>query len=208
MFFRKPKKAARVSPVEKLEDRRLMSATYGTNLIQNPGAESYSGNADGTNIITPAGWTASGYPTVIQYGNVYANKANVQKASNGGVAFFAGGPYSRSDDFFQTIDISSVAGAIDAGQVNFALSAAIGGKGTDNDTATVSVRFLDTSQNIISISSTPMLSRKQRGNRSKFLREGVNGTVPANAVFARSIFISKDMTALTTMDTQIIFRWF
>ena len=185
MLSRQTKNAAKCSMIELLEDRRLMSVTYGSNLILNPGAEAYSGTADGFNMITPNHWTANGNPTVVQYDSGYGSSILVRKPGNGGDAFFAGGPTDESDDFFQNIDLSSISAAVDAGQVSFTLGALIGGRSTDGDNATVSVNFRDASETAISEISTASVSAGDRDNRTKFIGRTRSGTVPADARFAQ-----------------------
>jgi hypothetical protein len=183
---RKLQHAASRCLVEALEQRQLLSGVvYGANLILNPSAENYDGTADGFNIITPRNWIASSDPTVAQYRSGYGAAIGIRKPDNAGNAFFTGGPDSETTDFLQLIDLSSIASTVDAGQVNFSLSAELGGDSLNDDNANVLIKFEDASGAQLSRPQTGSVSASDRDYESKFLSRSVNGIVPATTRFAQ-----------------------
>src|SRR5207248_847070 len=97
--------SARPIELQRLEDRRLMAVTLGTNAIVNPGAEANTGGT-GSQVILPTGWTATGKPTIIKYGTSGFPLATSPGPATRGKNFFAGGPSlagSATSDLFQTI---------------------------------------------------------------------------------------------------------
>ncbi len=171
--------------MEPLETRRLLSVTFGTNIIANPGAENYDGTADGFNIILPKNWTANGDPTVAQYDRGYGAEIGIRKPNNAGNAFFTGGRDTENTDFFQLIDLSSIATAVDGGHVNFALSAQLGGDGFNTDNATVFVTFENAARNELARPSTGSVSASDRDHVTKFITRTTGGNVPATTRFAQ-----------------------
>ncbi len=166
---------------EQLESRTLMSVTYGTNLVQNPGAETFSGTADGSTVITPAKWTANGDPTVAPYSTF----TTITKPSGGGNVYFTGGPDSAETDLFQTIDLSSVGTAIDAGTVKFNLSAFLGGFGDQDDSVTVFANFQSASHGFVNSASIGPVLAVDRNNVTAMLSRSSTGPVPKTTRFAQ-----------------------
>jgi hypothetical protein len=162
-----------------------MSGMYGVNLVQNPGAENYGGTADGYNIITPNNWTSDADATVARYDRDLGASLGVEKPANAGNAFFTGGPDTESTDFFQMVDLSSIASTIDAGQVKFALSAQLGGYSFLGDNADAFVTFEDASNAEISRLDTGSVSASDRDDTTKLLTRAIGGTIPVNTRFAQ-----------------------
>jgi uncharacterized repeat protein (TIGR01451 family) len=178
------KTTARRCTIDSLEERRLLSVTYGTNLVQNPGAENYDGTADGFNIITPKNWSAAADPTVARYRRDYGTEIGIRKPAFGGDAFFTGGPDTQTTDFFQTIDLSSVAADVDAGHVNFALSGQLGGFLFNEDNANVFVTFETADKSLLSRVDTGSVSASDRNDKTELLTRSTHGAVPASTRFA------------------------
>ncbi len=185
MLARRSRKSRGVLVMEKLESRQLMSVTYGTNVIVNPGAEIYKGTADGNVIITPTGWTANGDPTVDPYSGGDGVSASIPQPPNSGKAFFTGGPDMQSTDLFQTIDLSSIGTAIDAKQVKFALSAYLGGYISQGDDATLFVNFQNAAKSFVSQVSLGPVTPADRNDNTGMLLRSLNGVVPSGARFAQ-----------------------
>lgn len=162
-----------------------MSVVFGTNLVQNGGAESFGGTADGENIITPTDWTPGGDPTVAWYNAFFGHQIDIRIPNNGGNAFFTGGPDSSHSSFSQRIDLTSIPGLINAGQVNFSLSAALGGYFDNNDNAKVYVNFENAAGARISTASTGTVLATDRNNATKLLYRSDTGTIPASTSFAQ-----------------------
>jgi uncharacterized protein (DUF2141 family) len=173
------------SLLEGLESRTLMSVTYGANLIVNPGAEKFTGKPTGYNIITPTGWTANGDPTIVPYGTPAFPSATGPGPSNRGKDFFSGGPNESETDFFQTINLSSIGSAIDAGQVKLALSAFLGGFSTQADNATLFLNFQSASKGFVSQVILGPETEAQRKGVTGLFSKSTTGTVPVGARFAQ-----------------------
>jgi hypothetical protein len=165
--------------VESLEQRRLMSVAFGSNLVLNPGAEMWNGLANGYNVITPTDWTATGDPTVAQYNRFFGVALDVAEPSGSGKAFFTGGPDTNATQLYQSVDLSSIATQIDAGQINFDMSAALGGYSHFNDYAQLYVIFKNAAGTEISSAVTGTVLASDRNNASKLLYRTQTGTVPA-----------------------------
>ena len=185
MHIRDSRNQTEICQVDWLEERRLFSGFYGTNLVLNPGAETYNGTADGFNIITPADWTSDADPTVARYDRDLGPAIGIEKPANSGDAFFTGGPDTQSTDFFQTIDLSSIASTIDAGHVKFALSAQLGGNGFYDDNADAFVTFENSASTEVARLDTGSVSASDRDDTSKFLTRAIGGVIPATTRFAQ-----------------------
>ena len=156
-----------------------MSVVYGTNLVVNPGAESWTGVANGINVVTPTGWSANGDPTVAQYKTYFGPRLDVAEPDGSGKGFFTGGPDTGPTQFYQTIDLSSIATPIDAGQVNFDMSAALGGYSYFNDYSQMYVLFNNAAGTEIASAVTGTVTADQRKDASKLLYRTQTGTIPA-----------------------------
>jgi hypothetical protein len=95
------------------------AVTFGTNLIVNPGAEAGAGSATGDVVPVP-GWTTTGNFTVVPYGAVGFPIPPTSLIGSVGNNFFAGGPNNDVSSASQTIDLSSIAEVIDAGDIRSA----------------------------------------------------------------------------------------
>jgi uncharacterized protein (TIGR03437 family) len=105
----------------------------GTNLVVNGGAE--AGPAGSTTKVTTSipGWTSSGSPNVLPYDITGLLQSNGPAPPDHGFQYFIAG--SGSSILTQTIDVSSAASTISAGNVKFTASAYLGcvyanGRGT------------------------------------------------------------------------------
>lgn len=162
-----------------------MAVTYGVNAVLNSGGETYSGTANGTNIIVPANWTANFSPTLAPWSSGNASSAAIPQPAGTGSVYFAGGPGQESSDFFQTIDLSNIGAAVDAGQVNFTLSALLGGTGSQNDNVMVFVNFQTSEGFFAGQSSIGPVTAANRNNASGLLSRTKTETVPTGARFAQ-----------------------
>jgi len=120
------------------------------NLVVNGNAEDGPGaTGDRLNtVVSPPGWTTSGPFTVIAYdGGPDANGdfplPDFATKIGGGKNFFAGGNSSEDTSASQTIDLSSAAAEIDAGNVKAGLSAYLGANWTQPNYMTLDAQLLD-----------------------------------------------------------------
>jgi hypothetical protein len=138
------------------------------NLVANPGAEA---------AAPPAlpGWTVTAPFESVDYGNPAGFPAS---APGGGLNFFAGGDAAESSAT-QVIDVSQAAAEIDAGTVTAALSALEGGFETQEDYATVTLRYLDANGDTIDLISLAPVTETDRGGVTELLPRSDTGKVPA-----------------------------
>ncbi|MDF5712294.1 MAG: PEP-CTERM sorting domain-containing protein [Rhizonema sp. NSF051] len=174
----------------------IHAATLGTNLIVNGDAEQGQGdpigNAVGTAIPTIPGWTTTGSFSVLKYGapgfsftnplgnvvSVSLPGTNVPGPSDRGANLFYGGGDRASSSASQSIDISDLASTIDAGQGTFNLSGWLGGYGTDEDSASLNISFLNQGKQSLGISSITAPTPAQRNNTTGLFLQSANGSVP------------------------------
>src|SRR4051812_28578916 len=138
------------------------------NLVVNPGAEA---------AAPPAlpGWTVTAPFESVDYGDPAGFPAS---APDGGANFFAGGDAAESSAT-QDIDVSPAAPEIDAGTVTATLSALEGGFDTQDDFATVTLRYLDASGQTIDLISLAPVTETDRGGVTELLPRSDAGRVPA-----------------------------
>lgn len=144
-------------------------ATGPPNLLMNPpGAELGDTAGYGNSAVSVPGWTASGTPTVVKYGELrnawpvglsfawpnlpaIVSFPGVNAAPpSGGNQFFSGGDVATSA-LTQTVDLSASKTEIDTGTVPFNLNGYLGGYLFDPSFATVKVTFLDENQTYLAV---------------------------------------------------------
>jgi hypothetical protein len=166
----------------------------GTNAIVNPGAEGGPGSADGNTVeLNVPGWTTSGNFTVVAYGPANGEINNAPSAGFGN-NFFAGGPGNASSFAEQTIDVSNVSSLINAGEVTFTLSGYFGGYLTQDDSALLTVNFLDSGLTTISSVGIGGDNVVARNDQTTLLLSETAGQVP---VGTESIQFVLQMTRIT-----------
>ena len=94
----------------------------------------------------------------------------------------------------QRIDVSNLASSIDGGNIDFVLSAWLGGFSSQNDIATVIAHFMNSSNVEIGTAQLPAVTAANRGNVTGLLLREQLGDVPA---FTRSINIESTATRST-----------
>ena len=167
----------------------------GPNLLTNPGAELGDTAGYGNSAVSVPGWTASGTPTVVKYGELrnawpvglsfawpnlpaIVSFPGVNAAPpSGGNQFFSGGDVATSA-LTQTVDLSASSAAIDTGTVPFNLNGYLGGYLLDPSFATVKVTFLDQNQTYLGSSSIGPVSNLDRWGQTGFRQRTSIGTVP------------------------------
>lgn len=116
---------------------------FGPNLVWNGDAERASPAKDPKGNRGVAGWTDLGAATTLAYG-AHADYPTAESPGSPtrGRAFLVGGEAGESR-LVQRIDLAAAADAIDAGRVDFALSAWLGGFAKQRDLAWVELAWLD-----------------------------------------------------------------
>ena len=171
-------------------------ATLGQNLVFNGDAEYNRGFNSNSTQQYAAGWDdpGPGGITLVNYlaGNGFPSPADPGPANRGN-NFFSGGTNAVST-MTQRIDVSNLASAIDSGNLDFNLSAWLGGYSSQNDTASVIAHFLNASNSEIGTAQLAAVTATERGNVTKLLFRERLGDVPAST---RSINIELIATRST-----------
>ncbi len=165
---------------------------YGNNLIVNPGAE--DGSAD-TGADAPVkkipGWTQKGDCDVVPYGADGVVGAQDPGPSNRGKNLFTGGPDSPQTSLTQTIDVSAESTDIQSGSVSYTLSGYLGGYSSQDDHATLTLQFKDTSGKVLGTASIGPVTAQDRQNTTELLQRSTNGKLPSGTT---SVIVTLTMT--------------
>ncbi|MCX2932002.1 phosphoesterase [Mycobacterium sp. CVI_P3] len=171
------------------------SETTSPNLLVNPGAELGDAAGLGNSTVSVPGWTATGVPTVVQYGELrnswpiglsfawpnlppFLSFPGTNAAPpNGGNQFFGGGNVASSA-LSQSVDLSDASAEIDGGAVAFNLSGYLGGYLLDPSFATVKVTFLDQNQLYLGSSTIGPVTNLERWGLTGFRQRTSVGTIP------------------------------
>jgi hypothetical protein len=171
--------------------------TKSQNLLVSPGAELGDPSLSGYSSVSIPGWTATGTPTVIQYGTLrrlplglatpgptlpafFGFPSVSSEPPGGGVQFFGGGNVGTST-LSQTVDLRGAASAIDAGAVPYELSADLGGALIDPSAASVTVNFLNASKVSLGIGQLAPVTALDRLFQTELLKRDTTGTIPVGA---------------------------
>lgn len=151
------------------------------NLIENPGAESGNGSANGSVVHIP-NWTTTG-ATAVTYGAGGFPTTQTPGPPKRGANFFAGGPHAAEDveSMMQSVALGTYGTRIDGGKVKFTLTAWLGGSTSDADSATVYLTFYSASHAYLSGVAIGPVSNTDRNNITKFLSRSKTAAVPATA---------------------------
>jgi hypothetical protein len=160
---------------------------FGTNLVVNGDAESDTGAPSNSQIVKPTAWTTTGEFTAVQYG---ASGGFPDKDSPGpsdrGKNFFGGGNVAKSTAT-QKIDLSSGVQAIDSGGVTYTLGGWLGGYGSQDDNAQMTVTFLDAAGNALGAGRIGPVTAVNRHTTTGLFERTATGSVPARARTARIV---------------------
>ena len=174
---------------EALESRQLMSVTLGENLLGNGDAD-HPRLARGKPPVLMNGWTTVGPFTAERYGAPDMPTTTSAGPANRGKYFFAGGkatilpngqPLFTQTSAYQDVDVSSLATDINAGHINYSVSAYLGGYGNERDDMSIRLHFLGTGGAEIAAATMgdadPSLRRGQTGLTEFSMQSQVpNGT--------------------------------
>ena len=156
---------------------------FGSNIIVNGGAESGLGGDGTAPVSTVPGWSRTGGCDVYAYSTAYNQVNGIAPTDivprGAGHNYFAGGANPSNCTFTQTIDLSSGGSTIDAGTVTFAASGYFGGYGSDNDNATLTVVFQDsTGTQLSSVTLGPVGPNDRADQQSGLYLRRQIGQVP------------------------------
>ncbi len=172
------------------------------NLLANPGAELGDPSLSGYSSVTMPGWQVTGTPTVIEYGTqrrlpgLFGTKGLLlpkflsfpQKAPAVGDTQFFGGGNVATSSLTQTVDFGQ-----DAGGLDFALSADLGGYLIDPSRASVKVNFLDANQGFISSAEIKPVTALGRLAQTGLESRSITGVIPDGAESAQVVVTLKDL---------------
>ncbi len=151
------------------------------NLVADPGAEQGGAATDAADVVAPpAPWVPEGPFTQVAYGAPDFPSTAVADSIGGGTAFFAGGPDATTTSAEQNLDVEAAAEEIDAGTVTATLSADLGGSGSQEDSATVDVRFLDLESGVLGRLVLDAVTATDRGGQTILLPRSADGAVPVH----------------------------
>lgn len=201
--------------------KSAQAVSFNTNLIVNGDAEAGSAGANAFDVVTVPGWTTTGNFSVYQYDSdpifpALSSPGPVSRGNN----FFAGGPLisygiepanslatidrasgnlsNNLSSAFQTIDLSSDAGTIDAGDISFNLSGFLGGYSIERDAASVVASFLDANNLTLSSASIGPVTEIERNFSTGLQERATTGLVPSGT---RRILVTIQATAIDTANT-------
>ncbi|MER5638551.1 putative Ig domain-containing protein [Kitasatospora sp. NPDC002227] len=173
------------------------AATQSANLLLNGSAETSQCSPGGWEETTVPGWQlASGDPVINCYGVPTGAATTTPGSPTKGGAYFQGGSRGSSR-MTQTTDVSSAAAAIDAGGVHSTASAWLGGVGSWDDAAGVTLTYRGANGASLGTSSIAPVLAAARSNTTSFLQRSVTTAVPAGT---RSIVTAVDFTMTGTQN--------
>jgi hypothetical protein len=171
------------------------AAVTSANLILNGDAETSQCSPGGWEETTMPGWRITTADPVIDcYGARNDALTTTPGSPTAGTAYFQGGGRGTSQ-MTQTADVSSAAAAIDAGGVHSTLSGWLGGVGSYNDAAKLTITYRNASGGSLGTASVGPVLAADRGSVTKFLQRSVTSAVPAGT---RSILTTVDFTMTGT----------
>jgi hypothetical protein len=183
------------------------STLLGGNIIVNGNAEQGMCAADTGTVITPIpGWTPTGEITPIQYA-ASAKDGDLSAMTPGprdaGTCYLWGGPSQTVDNTLtsmtQTASVSTDAALIDTQAVSYALSAWLGGFGSQDDNAVLSIQFLSATGSALGMAMIGPVLAADRSGTSELLSRRTSGKVP---VGTRSIKVTLTMTKVSGSDND------
>jgi uncharacterized protein (TIGR03437 family) len=169
-------------------------APAGTNLIQNPGAESgqvASGCTAAAGAFAP--WTTDGIAIVCPYpGDVTATSPGPPGTTRGN--FYFEGGVGAVANVTQTIDLSASAAAIAAG-ATYTLAGWLGGLGGAKDTAVLVAAFRNAAGSPLGTTTIGPVSSVDRDDYTGFQYRSTTGAVPAGTT---SVLLTLTFTAASS----------
>ena len=147
----------------------------GTNLLNNPGAE--SGSAGSGTGNPPPSWAVGGDLTQILRGTAGYPSQSSPGPPNRGLAFFGGGNVKTSTAT-QTIAVADLVAQVDAATIGYDLAGWLGGYSTQDDNAKAVATFLGASGAALGASQIGPVTAADRGNVTGMLQRTSSGMLP------------------------------
>jgi hypothetical protein len=140
------------------------------NVIQDSGGES--------GFAWLPGWTVGGPLTPAAYAGGGPLSPSSPGPKNRGNDYFWGGPNNALSVAKQSFDLSPLSKRISSGTLRFALSGWLGGRGHENDSATLLAIFSDASGKTLKTVTVTSSGAKARKGRTELLFRHLTGKVP------------------------------
>ncbi|RAG87019.1 hypothetical protein DN069_03405 [Streptacidiphilus pinicola] len=189
--------AAVLGPALTGSAQTAQAATQSGNLLLNGGAETSQCSPGGWEETTVPGWDiTSGDPVINCYGVPTGASTSTPGSPTKGTAYFQGGSRGSSE-MTQVTDVSSAASAIDAGGVHATVSGWLGGVGSYNDAAAVTITYRNASGASLGTSTIGPVLATDRNNTTEFVQRSTTGAVPTGT---RSILTTVDFTMTGTQN--------
>jgi len=156
------------------------SGGWYTNLLRNPGAEAGPGGTGG-DVASIPGWTKHAHATVVLYGTAGFPGPLTPGPTGRGQKFFYGGHVQTGTPSVldQFADVSWAATQIDSKLTRYTISAWIGGKGAQADSARITLRFVDAGVSTLGEVNLAPVTAAERGNATRFILRSRTGGVPS-----------------------------
>jgi hypothetical protein len=143
------------------------------NIVVNGDAEAGPSSTNQTDAPAPSGWQTVPNFTSVAYGSSGFPTTAISGQIGGGSNFFSGGPdagFAPSSAIVQDIDLAASAADLDRDDVSATLSADLGGNGSQGDSASVAVVFVDAAQSggTGAVALQPV-TPEDRGNQTGFV---------------------------------------
>ncbi|MEY9874668.1 hypothetical protein ABH931_004168 [Streptacidiphilus sp. MAP12-33] len=188
---------AAVAPVAIGSAQSAQAATQSANLLLNGNAETSQCSPGGWEETTVPGWQiTSGDPVINCYGVPTGAATTTPGSPTKGTAYFQGGSRGSSE-MTQVTDVSSASTAIDAGGVHATVSGWLGGVGSYNDAAQVTVTYRSASGASLGTSTIGPALATDRSNTTEFVQRSTTATIPTGT---RSILTTVDFTMTGTQN--------
>ena len=172
---------------------------YGSNLVVNGGAEATSGTGAYATNRGVAWWFDIADTTL---GTYAGNPGFPSPASPGpterGTNFFLGG--IKTGWISQRIDLSGVASDADASRLSYLLSGWFGGAGAQEDTASLTVNFLDATGTVLGTRRIGDVTATDRGFATGLVERSAEGDLPPGSRFAEFVLTTTAAQSGTTVN--------
>ncbi|MFE0462260.1 alkaline phosphatase family protein [Kitasatospora sp. NPDC058965] len=185
------------APLVAVTPQSASAATQSANLLLNGDAETSQCSPGGWEETTVPGWQlTSGDPVINCYGVPTGAATTTPGSPTKGGAYFQGGSRGSSE-MTQVTDVSSAATAIDAGGVHATVAGWLGGVGSYDDAAGVTVTYRDAAGNALGTSTISPVLAADRSSTTSFVQRSTTAAVPAGT---RSIRTAVDFTMTGTQN--------
>lgn len=171
-----------------------VESPIGGNLVVNGDAETDPGEDSQGSWKTITGWNAVPGMMAVRYSGTSLKEEDPLPPNRGENLFAV---YDATDyTMFQKIDVTQIKDRVDAGAVNYQLSAYLGGLWDAPDQAKVEVSFVDANGRELGKAVVGPVTLEDRGGVSGFVKRSGDGPVPAGTRMLRLALVIKHLGEL------------